>query len=119
MKVNAALGVDRQRLEEQVHEKRLAATHATPDIQTSHTRLGPVTKVTQTLQPSTLLLVVIVNAALKILEQHNDLILGRISYMIVPAEVVFVRLTEVQGCIDPVSRSRRSPLRLHCRPIRR
>jgi hypothetical protein len=111
MKVDAALGVDCERLEEQVHEKRLAATHATPDIQTAHSLLWLVTDATQALQPAAPRLLVIMNAALQFLEQRKRFFLGRIPYKIVPAEIVFVRLAEVQVCINPVSRLPRSTLR--------
>ena len=107
MKVDAALGVDRERLEEQVHEKRLAATHATPDIQPSHTGLWIVTRAKQALQPIAPRLLVSINAALQFLEQRDRLFLGGISHMIVPAEIIFVRLAKVQFYFNPASRSPR------------
>ena len=102
MKMNPFLFLDLQTVEEQVHQKGLAAADTAPDIETfdpACLRLGTCRKNTQ--KPTSNRLVVL-NALLQVFEPLDDVELGWITDVTFTSEAVLICLANFQSTLLPV-----------------
>jgi hypothetical protein len=102
MEVDSLFRLDREALEEQVHEKGLAATYTTPQVHSAYCRLiFSAVESEQGPHPASLS-VMLSQTRLQVFELSDDFELRRILDMAFSAQTVFIGIAYVQSTFNPV-----------------